>query len=142
MAVVNPAACAMGRKGECEQSPASYSGLGLCHAAAGATQPPPAAAMSGCRLRAGLRAASPRFQQVILLQLCYFLLFFLSPLSFSFLSLILGSSADGGSGIHQYTCIRRQIDARIYRTMMTGRRMATEWLCGRMSDGDGKRSNI
>ena len=51
MAVVSPAACAMGRKGEHGKGPASYRGLGLRPAVAGLPShlpwPPKAAAGSG-----------------------------------------------------------------------------------------------
>ena len=63
MAVVSPAARAMVRmrKGERGEGPASYRGLGLCHAVAGL----PSHLLSGGQLRAGLGAASPRFQRAI-----------------------------------------------------------------------------
>ena len=55
MAVVSPAACAMGRKGEHEKGPASYRGLGLYPAVAGLPShlPWPPKAVAGSRLALG-----------------------------------------------------------------------------------------
>ena len=55
MAVVRLAACVMEREEEHGEGPASYRGLGLRHAMAGFPR----------RFRAGLRAASLRFQRAI-----------------------------------------------------------------------------